>query len=161
MMISDKMAARLNEQVKHEFHSYWIYLAMAFSFEEMNLKGFAGWFKAQAAEEQSHAMKFADYLLDQGAEVKLTELPQPKTEYKSAEEIVSAALEHEKKITGLINEIAELAESEKDHATREFINWFIKEQVEEVATATDLLAMVKMAQTPGQLLMLQGHLKRD
>jgi ferritin len=161
MMISDKMAARLNEQVKHEFHSYWIYLAMAFSFEEMNLKGFAGWFKGQAAEEQGHAMKIAQYLLDQGADVKLTELPQPKTEYKSAEEIVSAALEHEKKITGLINEIAELAETEKDHATREFMNWFIKEQVEEVATATDLLAMVKMAQTPGQLLMLQGHLKRD
>jgi ferritin len=161
MMISEKMASRINEQIKHEFNSYWIYLAMAFSFESMNLKGFGGWFKAQAAEEQGHAMKFAGYLLDQGAQVKLTDLAQPKSDYKSAEEIVAGALEHEKKITRLINEIAELAESEKDHATREFINWFIKEQVEEVSTVSDLLNMVKMAQTPGQLLMLQGQLKRD
>ena len=161
MMISEKMEARLNDQVNNEFYASWIYIAMAYSFESMNLKGFAGWFFKQAEEEKGHAMKIAEYILDQGGEVKLAQLPQPQTSYDSAEAIVKAALEHELKVTKQIHEIADLAESEKDRATRNFINWFISEQVEEVSTATNLLNMVQMAQTPGQLLMLQGQLARD
>ena len=161
MMISDKMAARLNEQVNNEFYSSWIYMAMAYSFEEMNLKGFAKWFFAQAEEEKSHAMKIAGYIVDQGGTVKLKQLSEPQGDYEYAEAIVKATLEHEKKVTKQIDEIAALAESENDRATREFMNWFIKEQVEEVSTATDLLNMVQMAQSPGQLLMLQSHLSRD
>ena len=161
MMISKKMAKRLNEQVNNEFYAKWAYLAMAFAFENMNLKGFANWFYAQAEEEQGHAMKIANYILDQGGEVKLSTLPEPKSVYKSAEEIVKAALDHELKVTKQVHEIAKMAETEGDLATRNFIAWKIAEQVEEVSTATNLLEMVRMAQTPGQLLMLQGHLKRD
>ena len=159
-MISEKMATRLNEQVKNEFYAKWAYLAMAFAFENMNLKGFANWFYAQAEEEQGHAMKIANYMMDQGAEVTLQSLPEPKTEYKSAEEIIQAALDHELKVTKQVHEIAKMAEDEGDLATRNFIDWKIEEQVEEVSSMTNLLEMVKMAQTPGQLLMLQGHLKR-
>ena len=152
---------RLNEQVKNEFHASWLYMAMAFALEDMNLKGFANWFYAQADEEREHAMKIANYIMDQGGQVTLTELPKPKTEYKSVEEIVKGALDHELKVTKQINEIAMMAEKESDLATRQFMAWFIDEQVEEVSSVTNLLEMVKMAQTPGQLLMLQGHLKRD
>ena len=161
MMLSEKMHKRLNEQVNHEFYAKWAYLAMAFSFENMNLKGFADWFYKQAEEEQGHAMKIANYILDQGGEVKLSTLPEPKTVYKSAEEIIQAALDHELKVTNQVHEIAKMAEDEGDLATRNFISWKIGEQVEEVSSMTHLLEMVKMAQTPGQLLMLQGHLKRE
>lgn len=161
MMISEKMAKRLNEQVTHEYFAKWAYLAMALAFEDMNLKGFANWFYAQAAEEEGHARKIGTYMLDQGASVKLMALPEPKTDYKSAEEIVQAALNHELKVTEQVHEIARMAEEEGDLATRNFISWKIEEQVEEVASMTELLAMVKMAQSPGQLLMLQNHIKRE
>jgi len=160
MMISKKVAARLNEQVNNEFFASWAYMAMAYSFEDMNLKGFAGWFVKQADEERSHAMKIAEYLMDQGAPVKLAELPAPKVDYKKADEIVKEAVDHELRVTKQIHEIAKLAEKEGDLATRQFIGWFIDEQVEEVSTVTNLLEMVKMAQTPGQLLMLQNQLSR-
>jgi ferritin len=158
MMISDKMAARLNEQVKHEFFSFWAYLAMAYSFESMGLKGFAAKFFKQAEEEKGHAAKIAKYLVDQGAQVSLTALDQPKVTYSSALEIIEAALEHEKFITKKIAEIATQAQSETDHATHSFIEWFVDEQVEEVSTMTEILAWVKMANNPGQLLMLEGRL---
>ncbi|UCD62697.1 MAG: ferritin [Candidatus Zixiibacteriota bacterium] len=161
MMISKKMTDKLNEQVKHEFFAQWTYLAMAYSFETMNLKGFAKWFFAQAEEEKGHAMKIAQYLLDQGAEVKLTALDAPKTDYSSAEEIVAGAVEHEIKVTRMINDLVDLAKSENDHATGAFLQWFVNEQVEEVASTTELLEMVKMAAEPGQLLMLESRLSRE
>lgn len=161
MMISDKMAARLNEQVKHEFFSFWAYLAMAYSFETMGLRGFAKRFFKQAEEEKGHATKISKYLVDQGAPVKLTALDQPKISYSSTQEIVEAALEHEKFITKMIGEIASQAQVESDHATHSFIEWFVDEQVEEVATMTELLGWVKMANTPGQLLMLEGRLEKS
>jgi ferritin len=160
MMISKKMAKRLNDQVNHEFYANWVYQAMAYALQSMNLKGFADWFDQQAAEERSHAVKIADYLLDQGAPVTLKELPAPRTDYKSVQEICQAALAHELKVTKQINDIAALAETEKDRATIQFIGWFVTEQVEEVATATELLEMVKIAKSPDQLFMMQAHVKR-
>jgi ferritin len=158
MMISEKMAARLNEQVRNEFYAFWSYLAMAFAFEDMGLKIFAKWYYVQAEEEKGHAMKISQYMLDQGAQVKLQDLPAPKTDYKSAEEIVQANLEHELTVTKQVHEIVDLALAENDHATKQFIDWKVEEQVEEVASATDLLNIVKLAQGPGQLLMLEGRL---
>ncbi|MEW6051842.1 MAG: ferritin [Candidatus Zixiibacteriota bacterium] len=158
MMISQKVAARLNEQVKHEFYSSWAYMAMAYSFETMGLPIFAKWFYRQAGEEREHAEKIARYLLDQGAEVVLTALPEPKTKYTTAQEIIEAALEHEKLVTRQIHEIAELALAEKDQATYHFNGWFVGEQVEEVASVMEILNMVKLASTPGQLLQLEGRI---
>lgn len=161
MMISKKMADKLNLQVKYEFESYWIYLAMAFSFETMGLKGFAKWFFAQADEEKEHAMKIAKYILDQGAEVKLDSIPEPKTTYRSAKEICQAAVDHEIKITKDINNLVTLARTEKDYATETFLHWFVDEQVEEVASTTEVLNMVEMASTPKHLFMLENRLTRD
>ncbi len=160
MMISEKIAARLNEQVKNEFYSDWLYLAMAFSLESMNLKVFAEWFYLQAKEEREHAMKIAKYLIDQGAEAKLQALPEPKTSYSSAEEICQAAVDHEILVTKMIHDLVELAKSEKDTATQVFLNWFVDEQVEEVASVKELLEMVKVAKSPGQILMLEGRVWR-
>lgn len=158
MMISEKMAARLNEQVRNEYFAFWSYMAMALAFEDMGLKIFAKWYYVQAEEEKGHAMKISQYMLDQGARVKLQDLPAPKTDYKSAEEIVQANLEHELTVTKQVHEIVDLALSENDHATKQFIDWKVEEQVEEVSQATDLLNIVKLAQSPGQLLMLEGRL---
>ncbi|HWR81765.1 MAG TPA: ferritin [Candidatus Deferrimicrobium sp.] len=157
MMISDKMAARLNEQIKNEFYSYWLYLSMAFSLETMNLRVFGEWFHIQANEEQEHAMKFAKYLIDQGADVKLQALPEPKTKFASVQEICQGAVDHELQITKNINDLMDLARAEKDHATEAFLHWFVGEQVEEVASVKELLEMVKLAQTAGQILMLEGR----
>ncbi len=160
MMISQKMADALNEQVKNEFYSYWLYLAMAFQFELMNLKVFAQWFRLQAEEEREHAMKIAQYLLDQGAQVRLRALPEPKTSWESAEEICDDTVEHEKKVTKMIDDLVELAKAEKDNATHVFLHWFVEEQVEEVASVSELRDMVALAKTPGQILMLEGRIWR-
>ena len=157
MMIPKKVANKLNEQVKNEFHSEWLYLAMTFSFESMNLPVFAQWFYLQAEEEHEHAMKIAKYLLDQGANVTLQALPEPKASYKSAEEISLAAVDHEKLVTKQIHQLVALAKAEKDTATEVFLNWFVDEQVEEVASVTQLYEMVKLAKTPGQIMMLEGR----
>ncbi|HUV30034.1 MAG TPA: ferritin [Acidobacteriota bacterium] len=159
-MISDKMAARLNEQVKNEFFAFWSYLAMAYSFESMGFKGFAQWFFAQADEEKGHATKIAGYLLDQGAEVILQPLPEPKAKYASVEEIIKAAQQHELKVTKQVHEIVDLAVAENDHATRKFIDWKVEEQVEEVSTITAMLELVQKCETPGQLLMMESQLSR-
>jgi ferritin len=158
MMISKKMAAALNEQVKNEFFAYWTYLQMSYTFNAMGLKVFSTWYNQQALEEQAHAMKIAHYLLDQGAKVQLLSLDQPKADYKSAEEVVQAALDHEIKVTKQINDLASLAREEHDHATENFLQFYVQEQVEEVATATELLDLVKMSDSTGQLLMLENRI---
>jgi ferritin len=158
MMISKKVADRINLQIKYEYYSYWLYQQMVFNFEGMGLKVFAQWFTEQAAEEQAHALKMAKYLLDQGAEVQLLALEQPPADWKSTEEIVKAALDHEIEVTGNINDCVNLAIDEKDHATHNFLNWFVDEQVEEVATASELLELVKMAKTPDQILLLENRI---
>ncbi|MEW6411463.1 MAG: ferritin [Candidatus Zixiibacteriota bacterium] len=161
MMISKNMAKALNGQVKEEFFASWTYTAMGYAFESMNLKIFAKWFFKQAGEEKEHAEKIAQYLIDQGAEVKLTALEAPKTDYKSAEEIVTAAVQHEIKVTKMIHKLVDMARKENDHATDNFLQWFVDEQVEEVASTQELLDMVKMASGPGQLFMLENRLYHE
>jgi ferritin len=160
MMISKKMADKINTQIKHEYHSGWLYESMAYAFEDMNLSVFAKWFFKQAAEERGHAEKLARYLVDQGAKVVLTEIPAPKTDFKSAEEICKMAVEHEKKVTKMIHDLHEAARKENDKATMSMLIWFIDEQVEEVASTTQLYEMVKVAKTAGQIMMLEGRVWR-
>ena len=160
MMISKKIADRLNQQVNNEYYAFWLYQQMSFSFEDMGLTVFAKLFHKQAGEEREHAEKIAKYLVDQGAPVMLAALDAPKTKFKSAEEIVNGALDHEKKVTNDWNEISDMAIKEKDHATRVLADWFVDEQVEEVSSMNELLGWVKLTQNPGQLLMLEGRVWR-
>ncbi len=160
MMISKKMAKAINDQIAAELESEYIYLAMAYKFEDMNLPIFAKWFYKQAAEEHAHAMKFGKYLIDQGASVELKAIPAPKATWKSALDICKGSVEHEKYITKRINDLVAMAIAEKDYATHSFLHWYVDEQVEEVASTTELMEMVKLAEKPGQLLQLEGRVYR-
>jgi len=156
MMIPQKVADRLNEQVNHEYFASWTYIAMAYALESMELKTFAKWFFMQAAEERGHAEKIADYLLDQGAKVTLKSLSEPQAEFASVQEIVEKALEHEKNVTNQVHEILALSRSENDPATEKFISWKVAEQVEEVASVAYLLTLTKTASSQKDLFMLEG-----
>ena len=156
MMIPQKVADRLNEQVNHEYFASWTYTAMAYALESMDLKVYAKWFFIQAGEEKGHAEKIADYLLDQGAKVTLKSLSEPQAEFASVQEIVEKALEHEKKVTNQVHEILALSRSENDPATENFIGWKVAEQVEEVASVAYLLTLTKTASSQRELFMLEG-----
>lgn len=160
MMISEKVAQRLNEQVQHEHFSSYLYLGMAYQLENMSFRVFAQWFFAQAQEERTHAEKIANYLLEQGAEVTLESIEKPRSDFKSVREIVEASLEHELLITREIHEINKMARDENDPATEVFIQWFVSEQVEEVNSVKEVLDIVKMADTPGQLLVLEDRVAK-
>jgi ferritin len=158
-MISDKMEKALNEQINEELYSSYLYLAMSAWFESQNLPGFASWMKVQAQEEHGHAMKFFEFLHERRGTVTLEAIKAPGKEWKSPLAAFDAALVHEQHITGRINELVNLAVAEKDHATAGFLQWFVKEQVEEEASADRIVQMLKMAaNAPGALLMLDHQM---
>ncbi len=160
MMIPQKVADRLNEQVNHEYFNSWTYTAMAWALERMNLKAFAQWFFVQAKEEKGHAEKIANYLNDQGGTIHLKALSEPKSDFKSVEEIFQTSLEYEKKTTKQVHEILALSRSENDPATENFIAWKVAEQVEEVSSVEYLLAIVKTVSSPKELFMLEGKVAK-
>ena len=145
MMISEKMNAKLNEQINAEQYSSHLYLAMAAAFESMTLRTFAKRFYMQADEERGHAMRIFKYVVDCGGTVTLKAIGEPKGKWNSVRQIIEAARDHELKVTAMINDLVALAEQEKDYATRSFLQWFVDEQVEEVSSMEELLALTKMA----------------
>lgn len=158
-MISKKTAKAINTQINREFYSAFLYLAMANDAMDKGFKGAANWLNIQFKEEQGHALKFAKYLQDQGAKVELAAIAEPKTEWKDLLEMFKDALAHEKKVTAWINEINDLAVAEKDYATQNMLKWFIDEQVEEEANATDVIWMLDMsAGSKGALFMADKQL---
>lgn len=132
----------INEQIKNELFSGYLYLSMSAWFETQNLPGMAKWMRAQAREEQEHAMKFFDFVNERGGKVELMAIDQPQIEYDSALQVFEMSLAHEKYITGLINQLYEVTLAEKDYPAQILLQWYIKEQVEEednVGKAVDLL----------------------
>ena len=142
--MDEKIYKALNEQIKHELYSSYLYLSMASYFENIPLEGFYKWFRKQAEEEREHAMKIYDYILDRNLHVDLQAIDKPIVKFESIEEIFKLALEHEKKVTKWIYQIYELAINEKDHATHVFLQWFITEQVEEEKNAQDNLDQIQL-----------------
>lgn len=130
-MLSKKIEKAFNEQLNAELASGYVYLSLAAYFESRNLEGFAGWMKAQAQEEVGHAMKFYEYINSRGGRVLLTRIDGPETDWKSPLDGFTAAFEHEKMITGRIDDLVDLANKESDHASHQFLMWFVAEQVEE------------------------------
>ncbi len=143
-MISKKMLDALNKQFNEEMASFYIYLAMAGHFETVNLKGFASWMMTQVQEEMSHSMKFYNYTLERGGEVQFPPIKEAKSKWNSPLELFEDALNHERFITKCINERMDIAIEEKDHAARNFLNWFVDEQVEEEDTFTEVVDKLKM-----------------
>ena len=143
-MVSDKMQKAINSQINAEMFSSYLYLSMAAYFESENWNGFAAWMQKQSYEEYGHAMKLYKYLNEVGGRVVLEAIEKPKTEWKSATEIFEESLKHEIYITDRINELTNLAISEKDHATNIFLHWFVTEQVEEVSSVTTIVNKFKL-----------------
>lgn len=144
-MLSDKMENALNEQIKDEFFSSFLYLSMSAHCDAQNLPGFAHWLRMQSQEEYMHAMKIFDYIQDREGQVVLKAIDQPAHKFGSLVEIFEQTLAHEKMISRKINDLYAMAMEEKDYPTQVMLQWFINEQVEEEKTASDILAQVKMA----------------
>jgi ferritin len=143
-MISQKIQKALNQQLNEEFYSSYFYLSMSAYFESKDLQGFAQWFRLQADEEYAHAMKIFDYVYQIGGEVKLMKIDGPKTNWDTFLEVFQDTFEHEQKVTKSINDLLELSYTEKDHATVNFLQWFVSEQVEEEATAMQNVKKMEM-----------------
>jgi ferritin len=143
--MDEKMVEALNSQLNAEMYSAYLYLSMGAYFEDLDLSGFANWMKVQAQEEMSHAMKIHDYIIQRGDRVLLTKIDAPQTEWKSPVNAFEHVYEHEQKVTGLINQLVNLALSLGDHATNNFLQWFVAEQVEEEESSSGVLKKVKMS----------------
>ena len=145
-MLSEKMDKALNEQLNAEMYSAYLYLSMSAHCEGINLKGFANWMMVQAQEEMEHAMKFYNFILERGGAVTLKSIDGPPTSWTSPLALFEAVLEHEQKVTGLINDLVDLAIAEKDHASNIFLQWFVTEQVEEEDNASEAINQIKMVE---------------
>lgn len=154
-MLKQTVQDALNEQIKAELESAYVYLAMSAYSESVNLRGFASWMRAQSQEELGHALKLFDFVNDRGGRVTLQALAQPPADYKSALDMMEHTLNHEQKVSGLINRLYELALKESDYPTQAHLQWFITEQVEEEKTAQEIVEQLRMIgnHTPGLLML--------
>ena len=156
-MVTDAMAKAMGEQINREMYSSYLYLQMAGYFDHQNLKGFANWMKVQAQEEAAHAMIFYKYLNDQGRRVTFGAVAQPPADYKSALDVFGKVLEHEQKVTAALNKLLDQAVAGKDHASRGLLDWFVKEQVEEEASAVEIIALLQRAGEKGGAMFYIDH----
>jgi ferritin len=153
------MEQALNKQLNAELYSAYLYLSMAAYFYALNLNGFANWMTVQNQEETSHAMKFYSYINERGGRIALAQIDGPPTAWNSPLEVFQETLKHEEKVTSLINDLVDLAITERDHAANAFLQWFVTEQVEEEASANEILQNLKMAgNDPNALFMLDREL---
>jgi ferritin len=157
MILSKKMQQAINEQIGYEFYSAYLYLAMSAHFEGQNLKGFAAWMRQKFAEEQTHAMKFFDYVNDRGSRVELLPIPQPRITWRSHLSVFEESLEHERSVTARIHKLYELATVEKDYATQAMLQWFITEQVEEEKTVAEVIEQLKLIDARGTAVLMLDH----
>jgi ferritin len=154
MELSKKMQDAINDQIREELASAYIYLSMAAYCESLNLPGFAHWMREQTKEETEHAMKFFEYVHDRGGRVTLQAIPQPPAEFKGPLGVFEKTLEHEKYITGCIHNLYAMAIDEKDFASTGLLQWYVDEQVEEEKNASTILEMLKMIGDHKQGLMM-------
>ncbi len=158
-MITEKMQKELNDQVRKEFYSAYLYLSIGAYFASINLEGFANWFRIQAQEERDHAMMFFDYINRVGGRVQLGAIDAPDFDFGSIEQALKLTLEHEQLVTRSIYNIVDVAIEEKDHKTNQFLQWFVNEQTEEEASADANLKKVQLVGNDGRgILMLDGEM---
>jgi ferritin len=153
-MLSPKMLAKLNEQIGHEFYSSNLYLAMSSWCAAQALRGSAKFLEVHADEELRHMRKLFAYVNDSDAQAIVPALEQPPKDFKSIAEAFQKTLDHERFITGKIHELVDLALAEKDHATFNFLQWYVAEQHEEEVLFTSIVDLIKLAGTDGRGLYL-------
>ena len=142
-MPAERFVDQLNSQIGHEFAAHQQYVSCAVYYDALTMPQMAGFFYAQALEERDHAMMMVQYLIDQDAPVAIPGVEPPVVSFDDLIAPVALALAQEKRVTAQINELTRIAREENDFASDQFMQWFIKEQVEEVATMHDLLAVVR------------------
>lgn len=143
-MINEKMEKAFNDQINKELYSEYLYLAMKSYFVELNLQGFVNWFDVQVQEEHAHAMGMYDYVLERGGKVELFAIDKPEVEGKTPLEVFEQVLKHEEFVTSRINALMDVAEEGKDRAALSFLDWYLKEQVEEESNVGGVLATLKL-----------------
>ena len=143
-MINEKLEKAFNEQINKELYSEYLYLAMKSYFVEQNLQGFVNWFNVQIQEEHAHAMGMYDYLLERGSEVELMAIDKPEIKGSTPLEIFEQVLKHEEFVTSRINALMDVADEVKDRAALSFLDWYLKEQVEEESSVGGVLATLKL-----------------
>ena len=153
-MLKERIEKALNDQVNAEIFSAYLYLSMSASFSEMNFSGFAQWMKVQAIEEMVHAMKIYDFIIERGGRVTLIQIDSPETVWESPLVAFEAAYKHEQYVTGRINDLVDIAIEEKDHASNIFLQWFVTEQVEEEASADEIVQKLKLVGNQGNAIFM-------
>jgi ferritin len=156
--LSAKMVEELNAQLGREFSAANQYLAMAIYLDDRSLRELSGFFYRQSDEEREHAMKFVHYLLNANETPVIPEVPKPMADFESLEQIAQMGLEQEQEVTRCIHELVDLALSEKDHTTNHFLQWFVEEQLEEEATFSELLDVVRQSEN---LLLVEQYVFRQ
>ena len=148
-MLSEKLEKKFNEQINAEVFSAYLYQSMASYFEAISLEGFANWMDVQAQEELTHARKFYDFINERGGRVVLASIEAPKIDWDSPLNAFEDAYKHEQKITGMINDLVDMAGEEKDHASSSFLQWFVDEQVEEESSVDEIVQKLKIVGDSG------------
>ena len=143
-MINTKLEKAFNDQINKELYSAYLYLAMKSKFAEMNLNGFVNWFDVQVQEEQAPGMGMYDYVLERGGKIDLGVIDKPEVKSDVPVEIFEQVLEHEEYVTSRINALMDVAEEVKDRAALSFLDWYLKEQVEEESNVGGILATLKL-----------------
>ena len=158
-MISETLQNAINDQIKAELDSSYLYLAMSAWCESINFKGFAAWFKKQAAEENEHAMKFVHYVTEAGGTVVIPAIEAPRSDIASAETAVKLSLDWENEVTRQITALMDQAVKETDYLAQGFLQWFVNEQLEEVTTMETLLKVIQRA-GPNGLLWVESYVAK-
>ena len=148
-MMNEKIQTALNDQINAELHSAYIYLSMSAYYQDQDLPGLASWMRVQAMEELTHADRFFKFIVEKDGRVLLNPIKEVETEWESAAEAMMAAHNHEHYISGRINDLVDLAHTEKDHATYNFLQWFVSEQVEEESQTWEAYRKLKLVGTEG------------
>lgn len=157
MMISKETSAALNQQIGHEFGASLQYVAIAAHFDIEGLPALAAHFYKQSDEERDHAMRFVKFVVDAGGRLDIPAIPKAKCAFASAEEAVQLSVEWEMTVTRQINELMDLAIRQNDHLTKNLLEWFVREQLEEVSSMDTLLRMVRRSGEKG-LLFVENYL---
>lgn len=158
-MLTEPIENALNEQINAELYSEYLYLSMAAYYEDQGLAGFSSWMRAQADEENAHAMRLYDYVLERDGRVRLDSIDSPPTEWASPQEAFIAAYDHEVKISEMIDDLVAISREENDNATENMLQWFVAEQVEEEATTQEILDQLRHVGDDGTgLLMVDKEL---
>lgn len=153
-MIAESLQRDFNQHIQFEMASSYLYLSMAAWCEQQGLRGFGNWMRQQAEEERLHVMKFFDFVLDRGGDVRLEAIDAPRHEWESPLEVFEAAYAHECEVSLRINALVDTVMEVRDHAANAFLQWFVNEQVEEEANVSDVVSRLRLVGADGRGILL-------